>query len=77
MPSTCIWPVFISLSEPLVEIYLLPGVFLGNNSLRRPRAAISMFFSCCSKSLCPHPSLSLVQVKLLSGHWLSWLLKDT
>jgi len=26
---------------------------------------------------CPHPSLSLVQVKLLSGHWSSWLSKDT
>lgn len=31
MPSYCICtrPLFISPSEPLVEIYLLPGVFLG------------------------------------------------
>lgn len=77
MPSYCIctWPQFIPLSQPLVEIYLLPGVFLGNNSPMGPRAAISV--SAAAQSPRDPVPLSVVQVKSLSGHWLSWPSKDT
>lgn len=73
MPSSSIY-----LSEPLAEIKLLPGVILRNISLQKPHAAIRVFFfPCWPKSLCSFLSLSLVQVKLLSGHWWCWPLKDT
>lgn len=61
MPSyrICTWPLLISLSKSLVESCWLPGVFRGNNSPRRPRAAISAVFFLLLLKVPVSPSLSL------------------